>query len=186
MKFSVLLSILLSVSFILGVITIQNADAAVDSFLKIDSIPGESKDKAHPDEIEVLSWSWGIARQVESSSTGGSRTGAAANFGDLSYTKFVDKSTPLIMLKVANGEHFEVATLSIRQSGESTFDFFVITMKKVIVSSVSTGSSAGEDRLTENVSLNFSEVEIKYTETVEGKSTGDTKFKWDIAQNTEK
>ena len=37
-------------------------------------------------------------------------------------------------------------------------------MKDVLISSVSTGGSGGEDRLTENVSLNFAEVGVRYIE----------------------
>ena len=33
---------------------------AVDMFLKIDGIKGESKDSKHKDEIDVLAWSWGL------------------------------------------------------------------------------------------------------------------------------
>jgi type VI secretion system secreted protein Hcp len=35
---------------------------AVDFFLKLDGIPGESKDKAHKGEIDVLAWSWGMSQ----------------------------------------------------------------------------------------------------------------------------
>ena len=37
-------------------------------------------------------------------------------------------------------------------------------MTEVLVTSVSTGGSGGEDRLTENVTFNFAEVKVDYTE----------------------
>ncbi|MBP5150000.1 type VI secretion system tube protein Hcp, partial [Pseudomonas protegens] len=35
---------------------------AVDIFIKIGDIKGESMDKAHKDEIDVLNWSWGMSQ----------------------------------------------------------------------------------------------------------------------------
>ena len=46
---------------------------ALDYFLKLDGIPGESVDAKHKGEIDVLSWSWG-----ESQPTRRSREAAAA------------------------------------------------------------------------------------------------------------
>ena len=43
---------------------------AVDMFLKIDGIKGESQDKKHKDQIDLMSWSWG-ASNAGSHSTGG-------------------------------------------------------------------------------------------------------------------
>ena len=59
-------------------------------------------------------------------------------------------------------------------------------MKKVMVTSVSTGGSGGEDRLTENISLNFAEVWVKYTPQKEdGTGDAEQEFKWNIAGNKE-
>ena len=60
-------------------------------------------------------------------------------------------------------------------------------MKDVIVTSVSTGGSGGEDRLTENVTLNFATFKIEYQPqkpdgTADG---GKIEFEWDIAANAE-
>ena len=46
---------------------------AVDMFLKISGIDGESTDHKHKDEIEVFSWSWGVS---QTGSTGGGGGGA--------------------------------------------------------------------------------------------------------------
>ena len=34
---------------------------AVDMFIKIGDLKGESSDKSHKDEIDVLAWSWGMS-----------------------------------------------------------------------------------------------------------------------------
>jgi type VI secretion system secreted protein Hcp len=101
----------------------------------------------------------------------------------MSITKRIDKATPLLMLHTANGDHIDEAVLTVRKAGGEPVDYLVIEMKKVLVTSVSTGGSGGEDRLTENLSLNFAEVKVKYTEqTSDG---GSIDFKWDIANNQE-
>ncbi len=37
---------------------------AVDMFLKITDVKGESKDKSHPGEVEIESFSWGATSSV--------------------------------------------------------------------------------------------------------------------------
>ena len=43
---------------------------AVDIFLDIDGIKGESKDDKHPETIDVLSWSWGMSQAGKHTKTG--------------------------------------------------------------------------------------------------------------------
>ena len=157
---------------------------AVDMFLDITGeISGESQDKAHKDEIDVLAWSWGMS-QSGSFHVGGGGGAGKASFQDLSITKWIDKSSPVLMLYCANGDHFDKAVLTIRKAGKTPLEYLLIQMDKVLVTSVSTGGSGGEDRLTENVTLNFREVIVKYKEQKPDGSGGAAKtFTWNIAEN---
>ena len=57
-------------------------------------------------------------------------------------------------------------------------------MEEVLISSVGTGGSHGEDRLTEHVALNFATVKVEYTEqTAKGGAGAKPKMGWDIAAN---
>jgi type VI protein secretion system component Hcp len=38
---------------------------AVDMFLKLEGVAGEPRDKVHPKDIDVLSFSWGTANSKE-------------------------------------------------------------------------------------------------------------------------
>jgi type VI secretion system secreted protein Hcp len=67
------------------------------------------------------------------------------------------------MLSCCNGKHYKQALLTVRKAGEKPLEYIKLTMKEVIVSSVSTGGSGGEDRLSENVTLNFAEYKIEYS-----------------------
>ena len=63
----------------------------------------------------------------------------------------MDKATPDLFKVCANGKHIDTAILTVRKAGENPLEYLKIEMKHVLVSSVSTGGSHGEDRLTENV-----------------------------------
>ena len=156
---------------------------AVDMFIKIKELPGESKDDKHKDEIDVLAWSWGLSQSASGHIGGGSGSGKV-NVQDLSFTKYVDKSSPDLMLACCNGKHFGEAKLTVRKAGANPLEYLIITMTDLIVTSVSTGGSGGEDRLTENVTLNFAKVKVDYTEQTATGAAGDKpKMAWDIAGN---
>lgn len=157
---------------------------AVDMFLDIEGeIAGESQDKTHKNTIDVLAWSFGMS-QSGSFHVGGGGGAGKASFQDLSVTKWVDKASPVLMLYCANGDHFTKAVLIVRKAGKKPLEYLKIEMKKVLVTSVSTGGSGGEDKLTENVSLNFAEMAVNYIEqTPEGGEGAKPEFKWDIAAN---
>jgi type VI secretion system secreted protein Hcp len=153
-------------------------------FLKMTNIPGESQDQTHKDEIDVLAWSWGMS-QSGSFHVGGGGGAGKVDVQDMSITKYIDKSSTDLMLHVANGAHIPEAVLTVRKAGGDPVDYLVIEMKKVLVTSVSTGGSGGEDRLTENLSLNFAEVKVTYTEQKSDGTGVEHSFHWDIANNQE-
>jgi type VI secretion system secreted protein Hcp len=159
---------------------------AVDMFLVIEGdAKGETQDDKYKAEngIDVLAWSWGMSQSGTFHLGGGGGAGKA-NFQDISVTKYIDKSSPILMLYCSNGDHFPSAKLVVRKAGKDPLEYLVIEMKKVLITSVSTGGSGGEDRLTENVSLNFAEVKVIYTEQTETGGAGDKpEYGWNIASN---
>ncbi len=156
---------------------------AVDMFIKIGDLKGESKDKAHAGEIDVLAWSWGASNSGNAHMGGGQGAGKV-NVQDLSFTKYIDKSSPDLMLYCCNGKHIPEAKLVVRKAGETPLEYLTITMNDLIVTSVSTGGSGGEDRLTENVTLNFAKVKVNYVEQTEkGAAGAKPQMGWDIAAN---
>ena len=157
---------------------------AVDMFMKIGDVKGESGDSTHKGEIDVLAWSWGMSQS--GTTHGGSGGGAGkVNVQDLSFTKHIDKSSPILVMTCCNGKHHKDATLTIRKAGETPLEYLIIKMEEVLVTSVSTGGSGGEDRLTENVTLNFAKFSLSYQpqDKAGAKEGGAIEAKWDINAN---
>ncbi len=156
---------------------------AMDMFIQIGKIKGESMDKAHKDKIDVLAWSWGMSNSGSAHMGGGAGAGKV-NVQDLSITKYIDKSSTDLMLAACNGRHFPDALLIVRKAGDKPIEYLKIKLTDVLITSVSTGGSGGEDRLTENVSLNFAKVNVDYTpQKQDGSADSTLNMGWDIAAN---
>ena len=115
---------------------------------------------------------------------GGGMGSGKANVQDISLTKYIDKCSPDLMLKCASGTHYADALLTCRKAGDKPLEYLKITMTDVLISSVSTGGSGGEDRLTENLSLNFAKVKVEYVEqTAKGGEGAKPEMTYNIAEN---
>ena len=156
---------------------------AMDMFVKIGALKGEAQDSKHKDEIDVLSWNWGMSNSGSAHQGGGAGAGKVS-VQDLSFTKYLDKSSPDLMLACCNGKHFPKATLTVRKAGENPLEYLLVTVEELIVTSVSTGGSGGEDRLTENVTLNFARVKVNPKEQTPTGGVGDKpEMGWNVAEN---
>lgn len=156
---------------------------AVDMFLKLDDIKGESRDDKHKDEIDVLAWSWGLSQSGTMHSGGGGGAGKV-NVQDLTLTKYLDKASPNLIMAACNGKHYKEALLTIRKAGEKPLEYIKITMKEVLISSIETGGNGGEDRLTENIRLNFAEFKVEYApQKADGSGEAAVEAAWHVAKN---
>ena len=157
---------------------------ALNMFIKMDSIKGESQDDKHKDEIDVLSWSWGLEQSGAGPSTGGGGAGKVS-VHDLAITKRTDIATPQLMLACANARHIKEALLTVRKPDRNQLEFVRIKMNDVMVRSLSTTTSdSGDDSITENVALNFSKVQVDYVRQKADDTAGQTvQFKWDFSAN---
>jgi len=159
---------------------------AVDMFLKLDGIKGESADKGHKDEIAVLAWSWGVSNSGSAHLGGGAGSGKV-NVQDLSLTKYIDVASPDLALFSCNGKHIPKGQLTVRKAGENPLEYLIIKLEDILVASYSTGGSGGEDRLTENITLNFAKVDMEYTaQDAKGAAGAKPKMGWDIPANVKR
>lgn len=137
---------------------------AIDGYLKIDGIEGESQDDKHGKEIEVLSYSWGLTNSGTSASGGGAGAGKA-NHGDFSFTCMTGKHAPKLFGACHSGQHIPTAVFTARKSGggaDSGQEFLIINFTDILVSSYQFGGSAGGDNPVDSCSFNYSGIEFCY------------------------
>lgn len=159
---------------------------AVDMFIKIGDIKGESVDSKHKDEIDVLAWSWGGSQSGTTHMGSGGGSGKV-NVQDLSITKWVDKASPILFKTMCEGSHIKECTLIVRKAGGKPVEYIKLVLIDCIVTSLSTGGSGGEDRLTENLTLNFAKFKLDYVPQKEdGSAMPAVQMTWNIAANTDK
>ena len=155
--------------------------AAVDYFLKMDGIKGESADSKHKDEIDLESWSWGETQTGTFSGGGGGGAGKVS-MQDFQFVIKVNTSSPKLLKACASGEHIKSAVLTCRKAGKEQQEFLKVTMSDLLVSSFQTsGSSHGDEVPTDQVSLNFAKIEYQYKDQKsDGTLGGTTKAGYDV------
>ena len=158
-------------------------------FLKIDGIVGDSIDESHKDEIDVLSWSWGVTQTGGNSgagASGGSGGGAGkATFEDFHFVSRIGKASPKLFLASATGSHHKTAALSgVRVGGKGpSNEFLKYKLSDVVVTS---DQHAGDqaDFPVEEFSLSYSKIEISYTpQTATGAAGTAIKAGFDVKAN---
>jgi type VI secretion system secreted protein Hcp len=138
--------------------------AAFDYFLKLDGIPGESTDKAHAGEIDVLSWSWGESQPTAPSPGGGGGGAGKVSMTDLHVSANLSKASPQLLLACAAGKHIKSAVLTGRKGARKAgAEFLTFSLSDVLVSGYQTGGATAEAPL-DSISLNFSKIEMTYRE----------------------
>lgn len=104
---------------------------ALDLFLKIPNIPGESTDKQHPGEIVLLSYS--IKQEsFESVPT-----------SELTVTKTIDSSTTPLIRAFYLGTHLVNMVLSVRQAGKNIDQLIITFFDVTIASQTMTATTTG-------------------------------------------
>ena len=156
-------------------------------FLKIEGpdLKGEARTEGHEDEIDVLSWSWGLSQAGTMHQAAG-RGAGKASVQDLRTTKHVDAATPNLLLACLSRTQFRSATLTcVRVGGDgSRVPYLVIVMRRVTVAAVDAGGASGDEPFTEDLTLNFAEVIVRYTRQNQDGSVGDeVAIGWSIREN---
>ena len=159
---------------------------SLDILVEIDGITGESTDTTHPGTIATSSFQFGAANPTSPAIGGGSGPGKVS-FTDITFTKSLDKASPALYLACAKGNRLKKATFYVRPTRRTSppVEFYRIILEDVIVTSVQTSGSSGDDRPAESVSLAFAKIEFNYYEARPDGSLTTTPVKatWDITAN---
>lgn len=172
--------------------------AQFDYFIKIDQIPGESTDEKHKDEIEVLSYQFGMEHgDAGSSSTGGARTAGRVRHKPFQFTKVIDKASAKLLEKCCNGTHIPKAVFTAHRAQGDKQKYLQIDFTDIIVSnwkaapqpaverSIAGEGGGGVMLQEESVELNYGSIKFTYTATDHktGKAAGDVVAGWDLIAN---
>lgn len=156
---------------------------STNTYLKLDKIKGESTDDKHKDQIEVFSFSHGLAQPISGPSGTGGRAAARADFQSLQITKYVDAASPDLDIYCAQGSHIATAELEVCQETGSKECYWRYDFKNLMVESVSV-SGGGSDRPVESVTFVYDEVKWTYTPIdTEGNAGTAVDRAWSLAEN---
>lgn len=157
-----------------------------DMMVQIEGITGESPIPGFEEWIQILSWNWDL-HQTGTTHEGLGGGAGKAQFGDITFTHYVDASTPSLIKYCATGVHWAEASLVVRKAGgETQVESIRMTLSNGIVTAVNTGGSSGDDRLTESVTLNFGEFNIvQKSQLADGTEAAEKTFAFNIANNVE-
>lgn len=158
---------------------------AVDMFLKLDGIDGESLKSKAEGWIEIMSFSNGASNPASTAHGGGMGSGKV-DLSSISIQKIVDKSSPKLFQSCCMGTHIKKGTLMVRESsGANTTDpYFQYDMDGVFVDSVSWGGAQGGGKPSESVSLSFQKITVSYwPQNADGKLGSKIPAGWDVQKN---
>lgn len=155
--------------------------AAVDFFLKIDGVEGESNDPSHKCEIDVLSWNWSESR----SGRPGADSGAGkVHMNDVIFTFTANKAVPQLSIAVASGQRFPKAILTCRKAGKGQQGYMTWTFADVVVQSFQIGGDQGALVPNVTITLSFSEYNVQYrAQKEDGSLDNAKKAGWDLKLN---
>jgi len=160
---------------------------AFDAFLKIDKVPGESKDKKHAGETEIYSFSFGANNPTTIGSASGGAGAGKVSFSSFNFMKKTDSASPLLFQFCCSGQHLDTAALTLRKAGgDAQLEYLKWNFKEVFIESIQwAGSSGGDDAPSESVSFVYGQQTIDYQPqgakgTAEG---GAIHGGWDVTTN---
>jgi len=155
------------------------------AYIKFDGIDGEAQDKDHKNWSDILSFGQGL-HQPGGASTGPTRRRGDVILDDITITKELDKASPKIAESICKGKVFPKVeihlTASYTDAGRQTY--YAYELKNVLVTSYNIGGSGqSEDVPVEDVSLNFEEIKVTYTENdSKGKKKGNIEYTWKVEE----
>jgi type VI secretion system secreted protein Hcp len=151
-------------------------------FLKLDGIAGESSDDKHKEEIELVSFSWGV--NVARSSTGAAsgRASGKAQIKQFEFVMRVNKASPALFLAVVSGKHLKEASLTVGRGAKAAYEWLKIKFSDVLITSwEQTGDAEAPHEL---VAFDFARVELEVTpQTARGAAGTAAKAGWDLKKN---
>jgi len=165
----------------------RQSEKRIDIFVKIRGITGESTDEKHRDWIEAIGLTWGV-RQPSGTGSGGGSLAERADFDNLTISKVVGKSSPMLYRYCAQGTLVNDVRIELCEQAASHINFLTILLRDATVASARlTGKVTleGVPRPVEEISLIYSRIEWQYVPISHaGERGGTVMAAWDLKTNT--
>lgn len=159
---------------------------AIDVYLQIDGIKGESADSTHQGWIEITSAHWGVSQpKSATASTAGGHTAERCEHTTLSLTKLADLASPILMQTCSMGRTLPKAKLEfMRADGQGMpVKYYEVELENVMIGSMNQLANEG-NILHDCIGLKFGKVRWKYTQQkISGGAGGNTAGGWDLSSN---
>jgi type VI secretion system secreted protein Hcp len=158
---------------------------AIEFFLKIDGIKGDSTDKVHQGEIQLQSFSWGATNVVrEGSPTGGGGAGKPS-VAEFSFTASTSQASPELFRAVVTGKVFPTATVTgVRTVKAEQVTVLELKFTDVVISSYWISDAPGAELPADAGALAFSKVEYTFTpQKADGSAGTPVAAGWDVKDN---
>ena len=159
--------------------------AAVDMFLKLNGVDGESPDTKHPGEIQLDGFRLHGSSPLERM-TGGKEGKGAVKLANFTCFSKVDKATPLLFARLCTNDVIPTAILTCRKAGKEQFEYFKVTLTDVLIMKVEARCGEGDEEVVPRCEfdLAYGKIEVEYREqTPKGPTTGTVKFMFDLRKN---
>jgi len=153
--------------------------------MKMDPpIDGTSTLDQYAKQIELLSFSHGVAMQITGDISNTERTSGKPNHQDFTITKYLDQSSPKLNESCCKGDNFTSVEIVVgRNDKGAVIPLITYTLKNVVLSSVSIGGGGG-DKPVETVTMNYNHITWDFCkQKAEGAEQGHIPGKWDLALN---
>lgn len=166
------------------------ASSADDIFLSLQGIKGESTDVRHLAAIELLSYTQSLTGPPARVTAGGITSTGSATCGPVTITKYVDQSSPDLILHAAYGRHIPRAVITFRRPGQQPIEYYRVTLEDAVITEVEQSNSRvnfpspAPPRAIEKVSMIGGRFRFEYTgQQPSGGAGAQPRAGWDCVAN---
>jgi len=133
-------------------------------YMKIDGINGNVSAKGHENWIELQSVNFGASRHIHSN-TGHAfdREASKPTFHNITISKYSDISSSDLFTKMCEGKSISQIQIDVCHTDQELSPHLQYTLHNVIISQISDVVTKSSGNPLENLSLNFTKIEKKFT-----------------------
>ena len=179
------LSPALTAAFAFTSLLLVAGTAQAAAFVRFEGIDGESADRNHRDWCDITSFSRGIT--TPAGATGATRRRGAAQFGDLTIVRRVDRASPKLEEALTTGQVVPTVTIDVTASygGGGRMTYYQIVLTNVRITSYSQRlDGASEGPIVEEIGLGFERMAVTYSQIdAAGRQVGNVSYQATVADN---